>query len=165
MSGKSTLADAIKKAFPDFIILRMDELRKIVTPEPTYSETEREIVYRALVYLAITLTGLGHDVIMDATGNLRRWRDLARELIPRYGEVYLHCSIETCRKREEVRADKHGAPGHIYEKAAAGWPVPGVSVNYEEPLSPELLIETEKTLPQDAVTLIKDLIERLKVKA
>jgi adenylylsulfate kinase len=163
-SGKSTIADEIKKSFPDFVILRMDELRKIVTPEPTYSETEREIVYRALVYLALKLTGLGHDVVLDATGNLRRWRDLARQVIPRYVEVYLQCSIETCRKREEVREEKHGAPGQIYKKAAAGWPVPGVSVSYEEPLCPELTIETEKILPHGAVQLIKDLIAGLKAK-
>jgi adenylylsulfate kinase len=47
-SGKSTVADEIKKIHPGFIILRMDELRKIVTPEPAYSDAERDIVYRAL---------------------------------------------------------------------------------------------------------------------
>ena len=34
-SGKSTVADALKIAHSESIILRMDELRKIVTPEPT----------------------------------------------------------------------------------------------------------------------------------
>lgn len=100
-SGKSTVADALKKTHPEFIVLRMDELRKVVTPEPTYSDSEREIVYRALVYLAKKLTELEHYVIIDATGNLRRWRDLARELIPKYIEIYLKCPIETCMKREK----------------------------------------------------------------
>ncbi|MEW6215371.1 MAG: adenylyl-sulfate kinase, partial [Nitrospirota bacterium] len=95
-SGKSTVADAFKKAHPKFIVLRMDELRKVVTPEPTYSDYEREIVYRSLVYLAKKLTELGQDVIIDATGNLRRWRELARGLIPRYAEVYLRCPVELC---------------------------------------------------------------------
>lgn len=95
-SGKSTVANEVKKVHPEFIILRMDELRKIVTPEPTYSDAEREIVYRTIVYLAKKLTEHGHDVIIDATGNLRRWRELARQLIPRYAEVYLKCPIEIC---------------------------------------------------------------------
>ncbi|NJD56123.1 MAG: adenylyl-sulfate kinase, partial [Nitrospirae bacterium] len=86
-SGKSTVADAVKQLRPHIVILRMDELRKVVTPVPTYSEEEREMVYRCIVYLAAILSGLGHDVIIDATGNLRRWRDLARELIPSFAEV------------------------------------------------------------------------------
>ena len=57
-SGKSTVADEMKKSNPAFIILRMDELRKIVTPDPTYSESERDMVYRSLVYLSIKLTEL-----------------------------------------------------------------------------------------------------------
>ena len=41
-SGKSTLALAAKEAFPEIVILQMDEMRKIVTPEPTYSDEERD---------------------------------------------------------------------------------------------------------------------------
>ena len=62
-SGKSTIADELKKRHPDFIILRMDALRTLVTPEPTYSDSERDIVYRCLVYVASVLTEHGHTVI------------------------------------------------------------------------------------------------------
>src|SRR5512140_183331 len=75
-SGKSTLADALKELRHDFVILRMDELRKIVTPEPTYSGPERDLVYRSLVYLAGKLAECGHHVIIDATGNMKKWREL-----------------------------------------------------------------------------------------
>src|SRR3989304_1517263 len=51
-SGKSTVASAVKDLIPDAAILRMDELRNIVTPEPTYSDSQRECVYRSLVYTA-----------------------------------------------------------------------------------------------------------------
>ncbi|HDY70131.1 MAG TPA: adenylyl-sulfate kinase, partial [Nitrospirae bacterium] len=36
-SGKSSIAEALKGRHPGFVILRMDEMRKIVTPEPTYN--------------------------------------------------------------------------------------------------------------------------------
>ena len=84
-SGKSTIAEGIRRLYPDFIVLRMDELRKVVTPEPTYSEPERDMVYRCLVYAAWTLVRNGHSVIIDATGNMRKWRSLARQLIKDYG--------------------------------------------------------------------------------
>jgi adenylylsulfate kinase len=154
-SGKSTVADALKKAHPEFIVLRMDELRKVVTPEPTYSDTEREIVYRALVFLAKKLTEMGHSVIIDATGNLRRWRDLARRLMPKYGEVYLRCPLELCAERERKRVERHEAPKDIYKKGAGGSPVPGIVVPYEEPLNPEVIIETDKTSLEDSVKRIE----------
>ena len=153
-SGKSTIADAVKKARPNFALLRMDDLRKIVTPQPTYSEAERDIVYRSIVSSAKVLAELGHDVLIDATGNLRRWRDLAREIIPHYAEVYLKCPIETCQKRESLRKDTRSAPINIYKKAGEGWPVPGISAVYEVPLHPEIVIETDDTSVEDAVAII-----------
>jgi adenylylsulfate kinase len=163
-SGKSTLADEIRKIHPSFVLLRMDEFRKIVTPEPAYSDAERDIVYRAIVYLAGRLTELGHDVLIDATGNLRKWRELARRLIRRYGEIYLKCSVETCVRREVKRKDAREAPGDIYKKGKKGWPVPGINAPYEEPVSPELTIETEETSPEEAMRLVGELIKSLQAK-
>jgi len=154
-SGKSTIADALKASHPDFVVLRMDDLRKTVTPEPDYSDSEREIVYRSLVYFAKKLTELGHSVIIDATGNMRRWRELARKLIPRYAEIYLKCPIAECMNREQQRQQSHGAPKDIYKKGEKGWPVPGVNAPYEEPLAPDIVIDTGQTTVSDAVELIR----------
>ena len=159
-SGKSTIADAVRKASPGFVILRMDDFRKIVTPQPTYSESERDLVYRSMVHTAKVLSDLEHDVIIDATGNLRRWRDLAREVIPRYAEVYLKCPMETCVRREEERKDTRSAPKDIYKKGKEGWPVPGVNAPYEEPLHPDITIDTAQTSVDDAVGQILDLIRQ-----
>ena len=159
-SGKSTVADALKKARPEFIILRMDEIRKVVTPEPTYSDSEREIVYRALVFLAKKLTELGHHVIIDATGNLRKWRELARGIISKYIEVYLRCPLKLCIAREIQRFETHDAPKDIYKKGAEGSPVPGMVVPYEEPLNPEVILDTDKTSLEDSVETIEREIAR-----
>ena len=159
-SGKSTVAEAVQQRHPHIVILRMDELRKVITPNPTYSDQEREVAYRSLVYLAKTLSGLGHDVIIDATGNLRRWRDLARELIPAFTEIYLLCSVDTCAAREKKRTETHGAPRDIYEKGKAGWPVPGITAAYEEPLTPEMTIDTGKVSATEAAEAISRFLLR-----
>jgi len=158
-SGKSTVAEAFRKRHPEFVILRMDELRKVVTPAPTYSEAERELLYRCIVYMAKRLTELGHDVIIDATGNMRRWRELARKLIPDFAEVYLKCSLSECRRREGLRRETHAAPRSIYEKGEKGWPVPGVTVPYEEPLEPEVVIDTEVTDIGTAVGILEEALK------
>lgn len=161
-SGKSTVAEGIKRRFPHFVILRMDELRKVVTPTPTYSEAERDTVYRSIVYMAKTLADLGHNVLIDATGNMRKWRDLARQMIPRYAEIYLKCRIEVCTDRERARGDAHSAPRDIYRKGEAGWPVPGLQAPYEEPLSPEVTIETDTLSFEQGIALAESFIaERL----
>jgi len=159
-SGKSTVAMALNRIIPEAVILRMDDLRKIVTPEPTYSESEREYVYRSLVYMAKKLHALGHTVIIDATGNKKSWRALARDLIPDFFEVYLKAPLELCIEREEKRIDTHGAPKGIYKKSRAGAPVPGLNVPYEEPERPELIINAEKVSPEDAAARIVRLIDK-----
>ncbi|MFA5353821.1 MAG: adenylyl-sulfate kinase [Thermodesulfovibrionales bacterium] len=162
-SGKSTIAEGVKGLIPLMVILRMDEMRKIVTPEPTYSETERELVYRSLVYTAKLLSELGHPVIIDATGNMKRWRDLARKLIPGFAEVYLKCPVVLCSERESARKETHGAPSAIYHKGREGWPVPGMNAPYEEPLCPELTIETDRLSPAETIREVINLI-RIKEK-
>ncbi len=160
-SGKSTVASALKEKVPDSVILRIDELRKIVTPEPTYSDIERDYVYRSLVFTSKIICELGHNVIIDATGNRKSWRQLARELIPDFIEVYLECPVDLCIEREKARVDTHSAPKKIYEKGKAGWPVPGINVPYELPEEPELIIDTETESPEEAAKRIVNLIKKM----
>lgn len=158
-SGKSTIAMALKERIPDAVILRIDEVRRIVTPEPTYSNREREYVYRSLIFTAKTLYELGHKVIIDATANRKSWRRLARETIPKFLEVYLTCPLELCMKREKTRKETHAAPTMIYEKAKRGYPVPGINVAYEEPEKPEIIINTEKDSPDRAAEEIMKVLK------
>lgn len=123
-------------------VLELDAIRKKITPRPRYTDAERELVYRALGYMASLLVEAGVPVIVDATAHRRAWRDAARAAIPRFAEVQLLCPLETCRERERAR-DRGHAPAGIY--AGAGRPgatVPGVDVPYEVALTPELTIDT-----------------------
>ncbi len=148
-SGKTTIAhrvhDMLLNAGMKVKVLELDEIRRFITPEPSYSEEERGIVYAALVYMAkLMVTECEMPVIMDATANRRRYRDRARESIPDFAEVYVKCSLETCMERESTRSAVHAPPG-IYRKAREGGaPVPGVNVPYEEPLRPEVVVDTER---------------------
>ena len=157
-SGKSTLSTALKERVPEAVVLRMDDLRRIVTPEPDYSDREREHVYRSIVYTARTLHGLGHNVIIDATGNRRSWRKLARQLVPDFIEVYAKCTLKVCIDREKSRTERHGAPKDIYDKGGKGAPVPGVNVPYEEPENPEIVVNTEKESPEEGAERIVQFI-------
>ena len=153
-SGKSAYAEELKKIRPGFVLLRMDEMRKVATPSPTYSEGERDVLYRSLIFTAKALAEAGLDVIIDATGNLRSWRQLARGLIPGYMEIYLKCPLKLCINRERKRPDTRAAPRGIYEKGKRGWPVPGLTAPYEEPLDPEVTIDTEAVSVEEGLKVI-----------
>ena len=158
-SGKSTITKNLKKNMPDAVILNMDIARKTLTPNPCYSDAEREYFYRSIVFTAKAIYSLGHKVIIDATGNRRRWRELARETIEDFFEIYLKCPLELCIEREGKRTDTHEAPVRIYEKAAKGEPVPGISAPYEEPLKPDLIINTERDAPDIAAKKIMRMLD------
>ncbi|MBI2490710.1 MAG: adenylyl-sulfate kinase [Candidatus Rokubacteria bacterium] len=164
-SGKSVLARsaaaALRERGEPVVHLELDALRKTLTPAPTYSATERELVYRALVYIAAALTEAGVPVIVDATGHRRAWRDLARATIARFAEVQLVCPLDVCREREARRAGGYAPPG-IYARAGrAGATVPGVDVAYEPALAPELTLDTARHDPAASVAAILDLARGL----
>ncbi|OPY26476.1 MAG: putative adenylyl-sulfate kinase [Methanocella sp. PtaU1.Bin125] len=131
-------------------MLELDEIRKVLTPRPQYTEQERSIVYAALTYMAKLLVDEGVNVIIDATGNLRRYRDNAHVLIGDFGEIYIKCPLEVCMARESGRKAQF-APRGIYKKGKTGRSatVPGLNVPYEEPLKPIAIIDCQRP-PDDA---------------
>ena len=77
-------------------------------------------MYDTLAYIAVLLTQNGVNVVIDATANLRRYRDKAREHIPQFIEVYADCPMEVCMKREAHRRETYNAPRQIYRRALEG---------------------------------------------
>jgi adenylylsulfate kinase len=166
-SGKSTLARAAAAKLRGVGVpvrqLELDEVRKTLTPSPSYSESEREIVYRALVFIATMLTEAGTPVIIDATAHRRAWRDLARREIPRFAEVQLICPLDLASDRERTRQPGH-APRDIYARAGRpGATVPGVDVPYEPASSPELVIDTAQDGLETSADRIVELARGLAV--
>ena len=167
--GKTTIARGVLSELRSQGVsvkhLELDQIRRVLTPSPTYSDEEREVVYRALALMAKLLTEAGVPILIDATAHKRGWRELARSLIPIFAEVQLLCSLEVCRERERTRCESAAPPG-IYDRAGQpGATVPGVDVPYEVSISPELTIDTEEVSPGAAVKEILFLARRLSRRA
>jgi adenylylsulfate kinase len=164
-SGKSTIAkELILKLSKNKIpaqMLSIDMLRKVITPKPSYSEEERETVYNCLVFVAYLLTKNGVNVIIDATGNRRKYRDHGRSTIKNFIEAYIRCPLEVCIKREMGRKVSFGAPKAIYQKAFTkrSVTVPGIGVPYEEPPNPEVVVESDKLDPKESAEKIFEVIK------
>ena len=83
-SGKSTIVSALKPQLEGLgltvEVLESDEVRRVMTPKPTYSEAERDLFYRALVFTGQRLVAHGVTVIFDATASRRVYRDFAKSV-------------------------------------------------------------------------------------
>jgi adenylylsulfate kinase len=165
-AGKSVISEKLEELFEEnnikTQILRMDEMRKFVTPEPKYTDEERQLIYNAFSYTAKLLVENGINVIMDATGNLKKYRILAKEIIPNFNQVFLKCPLETAIKREIERNETKQAPDKIYEKAMKGEAenVPGLQADYERPNNPDIVIPTDKMGIKESAELIFKVLQK-----
>jgi len=164
-SGKSTVArvliEKLKKHKINAQVLSSDMLRRVITPNPKYTDEEREIVYGAIVFIAKLLTQNGVNVVIDATANRKKYRENARREIPKFIEAYIKCPLKICIEREAKRKGRtFYAPEGIYRKAFTGESstVPGIGVPYEEPENPEVIIDSDKLNPEDCAEKILEVI-------
>ncbi len=150
-SGKTTVGRAVQTQLAQqgiqTLLLDSDELRQILTPEPAYTAAEREWFYRVMGQWALWLARNQCHVIVAATANLRRYRDVVRAQSQRFVEVWVRCELAVCQARD---------PKGIYATAAENPrnQVPGLGSNYEAPEQAEIEIETDKIDPQTAAQKI-----------
>jgi len=164
-SGKSTILNELSRMLLESGIeaigLSLDHIRKVITPEPKYTDEERDIVYRALVMMAqLLIEQGGKNVIIDATGNRREFRDLARRLIREFAEIYVKCPLEICMAREAARRDQF-VQKDLYKRASEGalkGELPGVSAPYEKPENPEVLVTSDLLSPHESAKRIMEYI-------
>ena len=155
-SGKSTIASALKPQLEGLgltvEVLESDEVRRVITPIPTYSETERDLFYRALAFTGQRLVAHGVTVVFDATASRRINRDFARSVIPRFIEVAVECPLTTCMERDKKGTYRKGQLGESLT-------VPGLQSPYEAPINPDLRIDSTTTPSGAAARQICDLVK------
>ncbi len=139
-SGKTTLSVRLQTRLQQLGLpcctLDGDTMRAIMCQNLGYSAEERAEFYSTLSRLAAELASQGLIVLVAATAHLRAYRQHARELAPRFLEVWVTTSLDECRKRD---------PKGLYEMAAqVPGHVPGADLPYEEPLQAELTAEGGK---------------------
>ncbi len=150
-SGKSSIARELAALLRSrgiaAVVLESDIFRTILTPQPVYTEEERDRFYEQLFLLGELITRAGVPVIFDATANKREYRDRARKAIGHFLEVYVATGLDVCRRRD---------PKGIYAKAAAAQAgsVPGVQAAYEHPLNPELTLNGESPAAANAAAIV-----------
>ena len=149
-SGKSTLGKALEKKLLEdghaTYLLDGDSLRTGPNKDLGFSIDDRNENIRRAGEVCKLFADAGLIVITAFISPLLSQRNSIREKFEngKFLEVYVKASLETCEKR-----DVKG----LYKKARAGEikDFTGVDSPYEEPVSPEIIIYTEKLSGKDAI--------------
>ena len=142
-SGKSTLANATEKIMHDrgmsTYILDGDNVRMGLNKDLGFSPEDRTENIRRITEVAKLFVDSGSLVLTAFISPYREDRDEARKIITNedFIEVFVKADLEICESRD---------PKGLYKKARAGEikGFTGIDAPYEEPLNPELTVETGK---------------------
>jgi adenylylsulfate kinase len=159
-SGKTTIARQLepelrKRGWP-VEVLDGDEIRQNLSKGLGFSREDRETHLKRVTYVAKLLSRNGVAVIAAFISPYRNIRDYARKETTNFLEVYVKCSVEACAERD---------PKGLYKKASAGQikNLTGPQDLYEEPLQPDLVVDTEKLTAQESVNSILASIQQLRI--
>ncbi|MFP4041716.1 MAG: adenylyl-sulfate kinase [Bacteroidales bacterium] len=151
--GKSTIATELQKTLFEMncnvFILDGDNVRHGLNSNLGFSPEDREENIRRIGEVAHLFAESGTITITSFISPYKNDRDRARKLNEPgdFLEVYVKAPLSVCEKRD---------PKGLYKKARQGI-IPeftGISAPYEEPVNPEILIETDKLNLEESVEKI-----------
>jgi len=158
-SGKSTLSQKLeeelrRRGFNKIEILDGDVVRTHLSKGLGFSKEDRDTNIRRIGFVCKLLSRNGVVAIAAAISPYREVRDYNRKEIGDFIEVYCKCSLNVCIER-----DVKG----LYKKALAGEikSYTGIDDPYEEPLNPEVVLETDQETPEESVAKIMQKLEVL----
>jgi adenylylsulfate kinase len=143
-SGKSSIATALEKILVQQYGLQTylidgDEIRKGLNKDLGFSAVDRQENIRRIGEVAKLMYDAGLIVLVAAISPFREDRQKARSLFPhgRFWEIYVECPLDVCQKRD---------PKGLYSQAKQGQidNFTGLSSPYEPPLSPEIVLDSDK---------------------
>jgi adenylyl-sulfate kinase len=158
-SGKSTVAVAAEKALSDqarhTYILDGDNIRHGLNSNLGFSPEDRTENIRRIGEVAKLFTDSGAIVFSSFISPYRADRDAVREIMGEgdFVEVYVEASVETCEARDVKGLYARARKGEIPEFT-------GISAPYEEPLQPELVIETGSQTVAESVAVLIEYLEK-----
>lgn len=155
-SGKSTIAAAVERSLHEsgryVVILDGDNFRHGLNSDLGFSDEDRKENVRRVAEVAKIFASQGVIVLVSVITPKHELRQQAREIIGEgFHEIYIKATFEACAERD---------PKGLYAKVAAGEikQFTGKDSGFEEPESPELILDTETTEVADSATQIIQLL-------
>lgn len=159
-SGKSTLAHAIEEMLHKMgkltYVLDGDNIRHGLNKNLGFSPEDREENIRRIGEVAKLFVDAGMITMTAFISPYRKDRDAARALLNdgEFIEVFVKVPLEVAEERD---------PKGLYKKARAGEikEFTGIDAPYEEPLNPELLVDTSKLSLEESAQMVVDYLKEM----
>ena len=147
-------AELRRKGFTKIEILDGDIVRTHLSKGLGFTREDRDTNIKRIGFVCKLLSRNGVIAIAAAISPYREVRDFNRKEIGDFVEVFCHCPLDVCIER-----DVKG----LYKKALAGEikNYTGLDDPYENPLNPEVILETDKETPEESVSKIMRKLEML----
>jgi adenylyl-sulfate kinase len=157
-SGKSTLARLVEGSLLErglrVEVLDGDEVRTHLSKGLGFSKEDRDENIRRIGYVCHLLSRNGVAAIAAAISPYRAIRDENRARIGEFVEVYVKCPLDVLVERDPKGNYKRALAGEIKNFT-------GVSDPYEEPLQPEVVVETDRETPEQSAGRIIQTLEMM----
>jgi adenylyl-sulfate kinase len=157
-SGKTTLARGVEAILRErgmkVEVLDGDIIRQNLSKGLGFSKEDRDTNIKRIGFVCKLLTRNGVVAIGSAISPYREVRDFVRRDIGDFVLVYVKCALDVL-----IQRDVKG----LYQKALSG-EIPnftGISDPYEEPLDPEIIVDTAVENPQESIGKIIAKLEEL----
>jgi len=158
-SGKTTIAGGLEREIFDrggtAVVLDGSSLRLGLSRELDFSGVGRAEHLRRAAETARLLNDAGLIVIAAFVSPDRDLRRQVREIVgeERFLEVFLDAPVEVCEARD---------PGEVYRKAREGLiaTLPGVTMPYEAPETPDLVVRTVELSAEESVQRLLELLKK-----
>jgi adenylylsulfate kinase len=142
-AGKSTIAHHLEKDLFDrgirAYVLDGDNVRHGINSNLGFSREDRKENLRRIAEISKLYVDAGIFILAAFISPYREDRAYIKEIVgpEDFFEIYVKCSLQVCENRD---------PKGLYKKARAGVikNYTGIDAPYEEPLSPDLEIDTEE---------------------
>lgn len=155
-AGKSTLAAQLTLELSQRGVhvecLDGDEVRKNLSHGLGFSREDRDRNVRRIGYVARMIARSGACSITAAISPYRALRDEIRSRTENFIEVYCECPLDVLTERD---------PKGLYRRALAGEikNFTGVDDPYEAPESPDVLLRTDRSTPEECIQKILSTLE------
>jgi adenylyl-sulfate kinase len=150
-SGKSAVADRVAEILKErgYHVERLDGdiVRQDLTRDLGFSKADRDENIRRVTFVSKLLTRNGVIVLTSFISPYIEVRDRARKEIGSFLEIYTKCALDVCIQRDVKGMYKKAIAGQIKEFT-------GISDPYEEPVHPELLLETDKETLEESTARV-----------
>ena len=160
-AGKTTIANIVEPELERRGLtvehLDGDIVRTHLSKGLGFSKEDRDINIARIGWVASRIARAGAAVVVSAISPYEEMRKHARSLVEQHApfvEIYVATSLEECARRD---------PKGLYAQAFAGEiaEFTGVSAPYEEPLDPEIRLETAGRTPPEAAAVVITRLEEL----